>query len=194
METQATVVDEIIELHDRIIGSLFNRSQRNQEKHFQKSGKSINEKLKLYYRIGNALIEAKQNGSDPFSAVESVMSWDAFAQSLTDTQKLAPTEDFDYLDRIKSGYSQIRCYSPTFLEILQLKTNPALKELLEAVEIIKTMNSSQSKKVPKEAPTGFVHKRWEKLVFSDGGIDRCFYELCVLSELKNALRSGDAWV
>jgi hypothetical protein len=25
-------------------------------------------------------------------------------------------------------------------------------------------------------------------------IDRCFYELCVLSELKNALRAGDIWV
>ena len=194
LETHATIIDEIIELHDRIMGSLFNRSQRNQEKHFQKSGKSINEKLRLYYRIGNALIEAKQKGSDPFAAIECVIPWDAFAQSLTDTQKLAPTEDFDYLDRIKSGYSQIRRYSPALLEILQLKANPALKGILEAVEIIKIMNASQSKKVHKEAPTGFVRKRWEKFVFSDGRIDRCFYELCVLSELKNALRSGDIWV
>ncbi|CUI18141.1 Transposase (plasmid) [Candidatus Protochlamydia naegleriophila] len=30
-----------------------------------------------------------------------------------------------------------------------------------------------------------------KFFFSDDGIDRCFYELCVLSELKNALRSGN---
>ena len=56
------------------------------------------------------------------------------------------------------------------------------------------MNANQSRKVPKEAPTGFVRKRWEKFVFSDDGIDRCFYELCVLSNLKNALRSGDIWV
>ena len=56
------------------------------------------------------------------------------------------------------------------------------------------MNANQSRKVPKEAPTGFVRKRWGKFVFSDDGIDRCFYELCVLSELKNALRSGDIWV
>ena len=29
---------------------------------------------------------------------------------------------------------------------------------------------------------------------TDAGIDRRYYELCVLSELKNALRSGDIWV
>lgn len=181
-------------MHDRIIGSLLSRSKRTQEKQFQQSGKLINEKLRLYYRIGNALIEAKQKGSDPFVAIESVIPWDTFKQSLTDTQKFAPSEDFDYLEHIKNGYSQIRRYAPVFLDILQLKANPALREVLEAVEIIKAMNANQSRKVPKEAPTGFVRKRWEKFVFSDDGIDRCFYELCVLSELKNALRSGDIWV
>jgi hypothetical protein len=39
-----------------------------------------------------------------------------------------------------------------------------------------------------------VRKRWEKLVFTRNGIDKTFYELCALSELKNALRSGDIWV
>ena len=29
---------------------------------------------------------------------------------------------------------------------------------------------------------------------TDAGIDRRYYELCALSELKNSLRSGDIWV
>src|ERR1019366_5961763 len=49
-------------------------------------------------------------------------------------------------------------------------------------------------KVPVEAPTSFVRKRWEGLVNTPEGIDKTFYELCVLSELKNSLRSGDIWV
>src|SRR5574343_341734 len=36
--------------------------------------------------------------------------------------------------------------------------------------------------------------RWQKLVVTDAGIDRRYYELCALSEMKNALRSGDIWV
>lgn len=39
-----------------------------------------------------------------------------------------------------------------------------------------------------------MRKRWKNLVRTDDGLDRRFYELCVLSELKNALRSGDIWV
>ena len=39
-----------------------------------------------------------------------------------------------------------------------------------------------------------MKKRWESLVFTTDGVDRRFYELCTLAELKNALRSGDIWV
>ena len=39
-----------------------------------------------------------------------------------------------------------------------------------------------------------VRRRWKPHVFKGEEIDRRFYELCVLSELRNALRSGDLWV
>jgi TnpA family transposase len=49
--------------------------------------------------------------------------------------------------------------------------------------------------VPANAPCGFVRPKWQPHVFPpDGGIDRCYYELCVLTELRNGLRSGDVWV
>jgi TnpA family transposase len=48
--------------------------------------------------------------------------------------------------------------------------------------------------VPENAPVGFVRRKWGNHVFSAEGIDRRFYELCVMAELKNALRSGDVSV
>ena len=56
------------------------------------------------------------------------------------------------------------------------------------------LNAKNARCVPKDAPTGFVRRRWKPHVFEGEEIDRRFYELCVLSELRNALRSGDLWV
>ncbi|MEA3120267.1 MAG: hypothetical protein QOI13_3537 [Paraburkholderia sp.] len=53
-----------------------------------------------------ALIYAKQSGLDPFAAIEAVMSWDAFTESVTEAQKLAQPDDFDFLHRI--GESALR--------------------------------------------------------------------------------------
>ena len=194
METKATVIDEIVDMHDRIIGALFNRAKHAHEQQFQQSGKAINEKVLLYWRIGNALLEARKIGSDPFAAIEDVISWDSFTESVTEAQKLAQPEDFDYLQGIGDGYLRIRRYAPAFLEALQFKAAPAAQELLDAVEELKMLNAGNVRDLPKDAPTGFVRKRWKDLVFRDGRLDRRFYELCVLTELKNALRAGDIWV
>lgn len=56
------------------------------------------------------------------------------------------------------------------------------------------MNTNHARKIPADAPTGFIKPRWENLVIIDDRIDRHYYELCALSELNNALRSGDIWV
>jgi hypothetical protein len=85
-------------------------------------------------------------------------------------------------------------YAPAFLDVLKLRAAPAAKGVLDAIEVLRAMNAENARKIPADAPTGFIKKRWEKLVMTDAGIDRRYYELCALSELKNALRSGDVWV
>ena len=190
IEGMATVTDEIIDLHDRILGKLFNAAKNKHQQQFQASGKAINAKVRLFGRIGQALIEAKQAGRDPFAAIEAVMSWDAFAESVTEAQRLAQPEDFDFLHRIGESYATLRRYAPEFLDVLKLRAAPAAKDVLDAIEVLRSMNSDNARKVPTDAPTEFIKPRWQKLVMTDTGIDRRYYELCALSELKNSLRSG----
>jgi len=185
IEGMATVTDEIIDLHDRIIGKLFNAAKNKHQQQFQASGKAINDKVRMYARIGQALLEAKQSGSDPFAAIEAIIPWDAFSESITEAEALARPEDFDFLSLVGDGFTQLRRYTPTLLEALSMKAAPAARELLAAVEMLKGMNDRQARKVPDDAPTSFVRKRWENLVRTDDGLDRRFYELCILSELKN---------
>ena len=80
------------------------------------------------------------------------------------------------------------------LAILKLRAAPAAKDMLAAVELLRSMNVDNTRKIPSNAPIAFIKKRWARLVFTDDGIDRRYYEICVLSELKNSLRAGDLWV
>jgi hypothetical protein len=93
--------------------------------------------ISLYGRIGQALIDAKQSGRDPFAAIEAVMSWDAFAESVTEAQKLAQPEDFDFLHRIGESYATLRRYAPEFLAVLKLRAAPAAKNVLDAIEVLR---------------------------------------------------------
>ena len=173
---------------------MFNRAKRRHADRFQQSGKAINDKVRLYSRIGRALLEAKQTGGDPFAAIETILPWEVFSESVTEAEKLAQPEDFDYLPLVGDGFHQLRRYTPALLEALTMKAAPVACAVMGAVEVLKDMNKRQARKVPDDAPTSFVRKRWKSLVHTPDGLDRRFYELCVLSELKNSLRSGDVWV
>ncbi len=194
LDTRATLIDETIELHERMLGSLFSRAKRRHEEDFQQAGRAINDKVRLYSRIGCALVEARQQGGDPFAAIEAVLPWERFRESIEEAEKLARPEDFDYLPRIGDGFAQLRRYVPEMLSTLEFRAAPVAKDLLAAVDLLQEMNKRQARKVPADPPTSFVRQRWTDVVFTEEGIDRRFYELCVLSELKNALRSGDVWI
>jgi TnpA family transposase len=194
LESTATITDEIIDLHDRIIGKLFNTAKNKHQKKFLQSGKAINSKLLLYGKIGQALISAKQNGTDPFVAIESVISWDEFEASITETQTLAQPEHFDFLSLMGDSYSTLRRYTPAFLAVLNIQATPASQDIVDGIALLRSLNADNNRKLPLDAPTSFIKKRWQDLVIKDNGIDRRYYELCLLSELKNVLRSGDAWV
>ncbi len=194
VEGVATVTDEIVDLHDRILGRIFNAAKQRHQRQFQEAGKAINDKVRLYSKIGRALLEARQSGTDAFAAIESVIPWEAFVASVTEAQKLAPSDDFDYLPRVVDSHAMVRRYAPAFLAALDFSAAPAAQGVLDAVGALRSMYAGSSRLLPADAPTAFIKKRWEKLVFTVGGIDVRFYEICALSELRNALRSGDIWV
>ena len=98
------------------------------------------------------------------------------------------------MHRIGESYATLRRYAPEFLAVLKLRAAPTAKSVLDAIDVLRTMNTDNARKMPADGPTAFVKPRWAKLVLTGEGIDQRYYELCALSELKNALRSGDVWV
>ena len=59
LEGMATVTDEIIDLHDRILVKLFSTAKNKHQQQFQSQGKAINDKVRLYSKIGRALLEGR---------------------------------------------------------------------------------------------------------------------------------------
>ena len=150
--------------------------------------------MRLYARIGQALLAAKEDGADPFAAIEKIVSWVDFARTVSEAEQLAQPEDFDFLGLISNGFPQMRRYTPAMLDIFEFRAAPAARPLLEVVDILRAMNRDKSRTVPQDAPLEWINQRWRPYVVTDDGIDRRFYELCAMTELKNRLRSGDVWV
>lgn len=187
------LTDKAFEIHDRQILNLLSKGRKAQEEIQKQNGKKLNEKVIHFTNIGQALIKAKQEKLDVFEVLESVIEWNSFVSSVEEAQELARPADYDYLDLLQKRFYSLRKYTPTLLRVLEFHSTKANEPLLKAVEIIRGMNESGKRKVPNDSPVDFISKRWKKHLYEDDGttINRHYYEMAVLSELREHVRAGD---
>jgi hypothetical protein len=150
LDAQATVIDQILDMHDRFMGRLFSNAKRKHAEAFQQQAKAINQKIRQYAKVGHALIEVRKTETDPFKAIEAVMSWEAFTQSVAEVDELMRPESFDHLPRIADGFNQLRRYAPKLLEAFAFKVAPVAQPLLDAIEAIRALNRSGGRTLAKD--------------------------------------------
>lgn len=186
------LTDQAFEIHDRQVLQLHSKGRKAQEEIQKQNGKSINEKVVHYADLGAALIKARDEGIDPFIALETVMPWDQLVASVEEAKRLARPIDYDYLDLLEKKFYTLRKYTPTLLKTLEFRSTKSAESLMKAIDVIRDMNETGKRKVPKDAPLNFVTNRWQKHVYDDDGtINRHYYEMAVITELRNYVRSGD---
>ncbi|KGK75844.1 transposase [Enterococcus faecium] len=187
------LTDKAFEIHDRQILSLLSKGRKAQEEIQKQNGKKLNEKVIHFTNIGQALIKAREEKLDVFKVLESVIEWNTFVSSVEEVQELARPADYDYLDLLQKRFYSLRKYTPTLLRVLEFHSTKANEPLLQAVEIIRGMNESGKRKVPDDSPVDFISKRWKRHLYEDDGttINRHYYEMAVLTELREHVRAGD---
>ncbi len=191
VESIATIIDEIVDMHDRVITRSLAAAKHRHRENFHGSGKAINDKVRLLAAVGDALVAARRDGTDPFAAIEEFIPWEQFTVSVTEAADLARPASFDFLEHLGDRYATIHRYATKFCAVLDLKASPAAADLLEAVTVLRQVQEQGLRSIPEDAPTGFITARWARVVMTANGIYRRFYELCVMTELKNSLRAGD---
>ena len=194
LDLTASLTDQALDLFDRLVGAMFRKAEGRHARAFQADGRAINEKVRLYARVGTALIAAHDDEKDAFGAITAVISWERFRATVAEAQALARPDTFDAYQKMGEHYAGIRRWSPAFLAAFEFESVPTSASLMRAIEVLREVNSKGASVLPKSAPTGFVRQRWASYVLPGGEIDRRHYELCVLSELRDRLLAGEVWV
>jgi TnpA family transposase len=189
-----SLTDQAIDLFDRLVGAMFRKAEGRHARALQTDARAINEKVRLYARVGAALIAARDSKQDGYDAILALMPWERFLKTVAEADALARPEAFDTYQNLGEHFASVRRWSPTFLASFAFESVPASASLMRAIEVLREANRLEKSTLPESAPTAFVRRVWMPHVLPGGKIDRCYYELCVLSELRDRLRAGDVWV
>ena len=194
LATEEELIDQALDMHDKLLHQQGKRGEQKQEVRLKQSRKAIHEKVRLYARVGKALITAKEATQDAYEAIEAVLSWQRFVTTVNEAERLTTTTKVDPLKLLVDRYPQLRKYTKELVSTFAFQATKANEPLLQALTVLKELNETGKRAIPSLAPTDFVNGKWEPYVLKEETIDRHAYELCVLSELRHGLRSGDIWI
>ena len=194
LELEPRLTDAALDMHDKLVGRMFRRAERRQLTSLGDDRRAIHRALRRFAAAGAELVAAKADDRDGFAAIEGAVGWDRFTAAVDDARALTARHSEDPVELVEASYTRLRRYTPLLLETFAFHGVPAVRPLLEALELLRELNRTGRCTLSADAPTGFVPRRWRPCVLRGGTIDRRYWELCAMAELKNRLRAGDIWV
>ena len=195
-ETVIDLVDEIVDLFNRALKKADSRSRRELEAWRVSTARNTNEKVLLFSRVGRLVLDPEFPDEQLRQRIfEEVVPRDRFEVAVEETEQLLRPRDDSYFDFVANRYGHLRKFTPSVLEALNFKSLKSDDPLIEAVGLLRDLNRARRRRIPEDASLEFASGKWRpQLEKSDGRVNRRSFELCVLYQLRDGLRSGDIWL
>ena len=191
----ADVTDEVLEMFDRCLAEAYARAGQDLEDFRTAMAQATNEKVHLFRALARTVLDPAIADPHLRSTIYQRIPAATLRQAAEESDRIVRPLDDSYFDFFETRYGYLRQCTPAFLETFAFQTNQEPAPLLEAVTLLQQLNRAHRRTVPPDAPTAFVPMKWRPYVAEPAGnIDRHYYELCTLWELRGALRAGNVWV
>jgi len=198
LDTTARLTDDGVGLFDRAVGRMFRRAEAREENAVLRDARAANDKVRLFAKLGAALIAAKETDADLDGAVVSAVGWEKLAASVAEAERLARPDKVNLPALAVRAWPVLHRLGPLFLDAFQLRAVPAGTATLRAVELLHGAYRSGGRTWPRSPPTSFLRPVWREAVLDSGskGVTghRRVWEAATLLALRERLRAGDIWV
>ena len=157
--------------------------------------RSTNEKLQLFREIGRAVLDPKVKDADLRRTIYRRIPAAELRDAAEESDRIVRPLDDHYFDFLESRYTYLRQFTPEFIDALAFRS-ASDSPLLQAVDLLRQLNAEHQCALPDETSLDFVPARWRPYVNDNPNQTdrRHYFELCVLWELRGALRAGDVWL
>lgn len=196
-EAAVEVLDELVLLFDQALSTSDSRARHQLDERLVERARTAQHREVLLDELLGVLADPAVPDEAVGALLRGRIGMEALARARLPVAE-RPRRDAGHLELLETRYSHLRSFAPGVLAALPLGGGPESASLLKAVEILKDLNATGRRRLPDDVPTDFVPTRWRDYLDATGddhsAARRHYWELVVLYQLRDALRSGDVWV
>ena len=185
-------VDYLVDMYDKLINKVYKHAQVDVDNHHKKNRKQIRESLFTFKDLAELILDDDIDDTclrrEFFKRIgKNVLSDQVEAVDVWLTGKYS-----HIFNLVTQRFSYIRQFSPALVNYLQIIAEDNGKsDLPMAIDLLRELNEQNKRKLPDDAPLGFIPKKIRSLVKVNGAIDKAGWECALLTAVRDEIKSGN---
>lgn len=194
LETQKLLLDHLVTMHDQYITDICRRAKNEYEKKHRFLRKRQKKAVDITLKVNTILMQWAEGETLEYQTVWQQVNKDEFEASTAVLLQFQQLTERGYGDLLVGRYPTLRKYFADFIK-LPFAVGTGSEPLMEAITLVRQLDTNQLKRLPQTAPTAFVPKELRLALINDKEqLNRNAWEMGLALALKDALRSGDVYL
>lgn len=195
-ESLLTLTDDVLSLFDEYWEHSLAKARRDYDQYQQQATAAKDTAMQtMGLAVGIVLNEAEIPPNGLREAIYARVPREKLTLAWEAIQALLQPTRHSHLTFLAKRYGIFKQFTPQFLGRLTFCQGFTGDDFDVALQAVSELQTGKRRKLPVPLPTDFMKPNWRKFVVDEQGqCDRQRYELCVLSTLRDRLRSGDVFV
>jgi len=199
-ETLIDTNDKVLNMFDDYWEHIVNGSNKELEMYQKSLYKSQNQAMQTLTQTVSMVVNDKITDQQLRAHIFQMYSKETLQQALLLAGSAFRPSRQTFLYYLKNYYNTLKQFTPHLFKNIDFHTAHSKDDFQKALKILIDLQTGKIKTLPQNTPTDFISPSWRKLVFENENEEtepfpqRQPYELCVLSNLRDRLRSGDVYV
>jgi TnpA family transposase len=191
---ETIALDDALDVLDLLIADIASQAKALGKKNRLRTLKDLDHAAIALAEACALLLDAMYTADDLRDAIFAQIPRTEIRRSIETINELARPPEDNFHDEMVAQYGRLRQPLSRLLSGIDFNAAPAGAPVVKALDFLRTVDGTK-KQTLKDAPVGVVAKAWRRLVFDkDGQVNRRGYTLCVMDQLRDALRRRDVYV
>lgn len=192
IERQAAITDLAIDMFCKLIGSTRRKAEISRKERRLKDAEILDGVALDHLKLGEALVAARESGSDLSAAIAASIGWDGLIASMAAASSVVRPDSSDEFDELVGRHKSLRKFGKLVFRAFVFRSFRPDDPVLRALEHLRALYNGR--KLPTQVPVRFMTRKWQRRVRADGAMDLKAWEVAVLVHLRERLCAGDIWV
>ena len=191
-QLHADTIDFLIEMHDKLMTTVYNRAESKIASEMKRRRKAISSSLTTFHIIGKLILDDSLDIRQLRQKLFQQIDRKKLVKQVSQVDRWLADKHNHVFHQVSQRYSYLKQYSPAFIEAIDLKNDAKTESpVIKAAALLREINKEGKRKLPDDAPLGFIPKKVRKLVENEGIISKRDWECSLLTAIRDEIRAGN---